>query len=355
MNTRSVDAIANALLYEGYMLYPYRASSVKNRQRFNFGVLDPQPLSAAQTGSDASSMQTECLVDGASLTAVEVSVRFLQLVARSVRKLSDGAAVQQADRTPGFEPVPSLAVDGKVFAPWQEAIECGVTVPACNLNALAARPLDWNFAFPAKEETELLRDANGRLVGQIARTRQSVEGIIQIKAVSAADGLFKVQVRVKNLTSLDDDAGRTSRDTALMRSLVSTHIVLGALDGRFVSLLEPPENLKDLAASCQNVGAWPVLVGAEGERDTVLSSPIILYDYPQIAPESPGDLFDGTEIDEILALRILTMTDDEKSEMRNTDERTRKMLERTEALPREHLIRLHGTLRELRSLKQEMP
>src|ERR1700733_14788627 len=117
-------------------------------------------------------------------------------------------------------------------------------------------------------------------VGQIARTRESVEGIIRMKAVSAADGLFKVQVRVNNLTLLDEDAGRTSRDTALMRSLVSTHIVLGALDGRFVSLLGPPEHLKDLAASCQNVGAWPVLVGAEGERDTVLSSPIILYDYP---------------------------------------------------------------------------
>jgi hypothetical protein len=355
MNTRSVEAIANALLYEGYMLYPYRASSVKNRQRFNFGVLYPQPYSAAQTGSDASSMQTECLVDGASLTAVEVSVRFLQLVARSVRKLSEQAPVQQADGTPGFEPVPTLAVDGKVFAPWQEATECEVTVPACNLNALAARPLDWNIALPGKEETELLRDANGRLVGQIARTRESVEGIIRMKAVSAADGLFKVQVRVNNLTLLDDDAGRTSRDTALMRSLVSTHIVLGALDGRFVSLLEPPEHLKDLAASCQNVGAWPVLVGAEGERDTVLSSPIILYDYPQIAPESPGDLFDGTEIDEILALRILTMTDDEKREMRNTDERARKMLERTEMLPGEHLMRLHGTLREWRSLKQEMP
>jgi hydrogenase maturation protease len=120
-------------------------------------------------------------------------------------------------------------------------------------------------------------------------------------------------------------------------------------------LLEPPEDLKGVAASCQNVGAWPVLVGAEGDRDTMLASPIILYDYPQIAPESPGDLFDGTEIDEILALRILTMTDDEKSEMRNTDERARKMLERTENLPMEHLMKLHGTLRESRSLKEDMP
>jgi len=133
-----------------------------------------------------------------------------------------------------------------------------------------------------------------------------------------------------------------------MLSLVSAHVRLGVTDGQFVSLLEPPQSLSDLAGSCQNVGAWPVLVGAAGERDTMLASPIILYDYPQIAPESPGDLFDGTEIDEILALRIMTMTDDEKSEMRNSDDRARKILERTETLPMQHLMKLHGTLREMR-------
>jgi hydrogenase maturation protease len=129
--------------------------------------------------------------------------------------------------------------------------------------------------------------------------------------------------------------------------LVSAHVVLGVADGKFISLLDPPEHLREVAASCQNVGVWPVLVGAEGAGDAMLASPIILYDYPQIAPESPGDLFDGTEIDEILALRILTMTDEEKQEMRNTDERARKMLERTENLPMEQLAKLHGTLREL--------
>ena len=77
----------------------------------------------------------------------------------------------------------------------------------------------------------------------------------------------------------------------------------------------------------------------------MLSSPIILYDYPQIAPESAGDLFDGTEIDEILALRILTLTEDEKREMRDGDERARQILERTEALPEEQFLKLHGVLR----------
>jgi hypothetical protein len=197
-------------------------------------------------------------------------------------------------------------------------------------------------------------DATGRLVGLIVRRQEAVQGRVEISAQWSADGIFKVRVRVENLTLLEDDAG-LSRERAMARSLVSAHVLLGVEDGRLVSLLEPPEVLKDLAASCQNVGAWPVLVGTEGERDTMLASPIILYDYPQIAPESPGDLFDGTEIDEILALRILTMTDDEKREMRSTDDRARKMLERTETLPMEHLMKLHGTLRELRSLKEETP
>jgi hydrogenase maturation protease len=348
LNTKPVDAIANAVLYEGYMLYPYRASSVKNRQRFNFGVLYPESYSEAQSGADACSLQTECLVEGASISSLEVRVRFLKLVDRSVRELR----TSQPDGRISFESVPLLEVGGKRFVPWQEAVECEVTVPACNLNKLSTAPLRWDFAFPSQEGTEPLRDASNKIVGMIIRKGESVQGTVEVSAMHAGDQLLKVQVRVKNLTSLD---GHASRDEALTQSLVSAHVLLGVVNGQFVSLLEPPENLNELASSCQNVGAWPVLVGNAGERDTMLASPIILYDYPQIAPESPGDLFDGTEIDEILALRILTMTEDEKREMRSTDDRARKMLERTESLPMEHLMKLHGTLRELRSLKEETP
>ena len=85
----------------------------------------------------------------------------------------------------------------------------------------------------------------------------------------------------------------------------------------------------------------------------MLSSPIILYDHPQIAPESAGNLFDSTEIDEILSLRILTLTDDEKREMRQSDDRAREILERTENMPEEQFMKLHGVLRGLTSLKEE--
>jgi hypothetical protein len=339
MNTQHIDAIAKAVLYEGYMLYPYRPSSVKNRQRFNFGVLYPRAYSEAQGGSDAWSLQTECLVRGDSLSGVEIKLRFLKLVARSVRVI-EGTVDHQA--------APAIEFDGNAVVPWQEAIECEVTVPFRKLGRLVESPVEWMFPFPAKEETEPLRRADGTVAGIISRKQESVHGVVELKAFAVMEGIFRLQVRVKNLTPSDNLGAENSRDSALMRSLVSAHVVLGVADGEFVSLLEPPDDLRDLAASCENFGVWPVLVGAEGQRDTMLASPIILYDYPQIAPESPGDLFDGTEIDEILALRILTMTDDEKREMRQTDERARKMLERTEALPMEQLAKLHGTLRELR-------
>ncbi|MGI8438767.1 MAG: hypothetical protein ACR2NV_00940, partial [Thermoleophilaceae bacterium] len=98
-------------------------------------------------------------------------------------------------------------------------------------------------------------------------------------------------------------------------------------------------------------GTWPVLVGSEGERHALLSSPIILPDYPQIAPESPGDLFDAGEIDQMLVLNILSLTDEEKEEMRDSDPRTREILERTAALSPEEMMSLHGAIREFQAVR----
>jgi hydrogenase maturation protease len=159
-------------------------------------------------------------------------------------------------------------------------------------------------------------------------------------------------VRVANLARLDADATRAE---ALARALVSAHVVIRVAQGELVSLLDAPDGFRDVAASCSNTGVWPVLVGEEGSRDCMLASPIILYDYPQVAPESAGDLFDATEIDEILALRILTMTDEEKREVRESDDRARRILERTEGLSPEHWERLHGAVRGLRRLTGDSP
>lgn len=347
MNLVVVDKIAKAVLYEGYMLYPYRPSSVKNQQRWNFGVLCPLSYSEAQKGSEAWSMQTECLVEGDSQTTLEIRVRFLQLVQRSVGEIATPLSDSLPAEPPEIRWVPRLEVNGRVYQPWQEAVEREVILPVYKIDGLDYRLVFDAFSFPAEKHFEYLGGNDGQIVGVIRRERNSLSGAIEILSEKVEGGLFKVGVRILNTTHFQV-AQDSSREDALLSSLISTHTVLGVHDGRFCSLLEPTEETRRATARCQNVGTWPVLVGEVGEVDTLLSSPIILYDYPQIAPESAGDLFDGTEIDEILSLRIMTLTDEEKREMSESDDRARQMLERTETLPPEQLMKLHGVLRTLR-------
>ena len=323
MNLELVEKIAEAVLYEGYMLYPYRPSAVKNQRRFNFGVLVPQSYSEAQApGTENWRMQTEYLVLGDQNASIEVKVRFLHLRERE---------------TNGTR--------------WQEAVEREVNAPSLQLSELIAQSYRMPVFFSSAQEEEFVRDAHGEVTGRIVRRQEAIGGAVEISAARVGERLHRVTACILNLTPMEDAAAR-SRDEALMHSLVSTHTILGAYGAEFVSLLDPPEEFREAAAGCRNIGAWPVLVGEEGERDLMLSSPIILYDYPQIAPESAGDLFDGTEIDEILLLRILTLTDEEKREMRGADERARQLLERVETLPEEQLMKLHGALRSPRPLER---
>jgi hypothetical protein len=276
MNAMSaIEQIANAVLYEGFLLYPYRLTSVKNRHRWNFGVLYPQPF--GRLNGERENAQTECLLEAGPNAVLDVKVRFLQLV--------DGSPVERE-----------------------------VVAAEMDLTGLTHRAHESLFSFPA------------------------VEGKLEVRAAMISAGVFRVTACISNLGQFSGE----SRDEALARSLISTHVALTARGGSFHSLFDPPEPLQTAAAQCNNVGLWPVLVGRDNTQ--VLSAPIILYDHPRIAPQSPGDLFDGTEIDEILTLRIRTLTDQEKQEMRATDPRTRSMLERSEALTSVELSRLHAPM-----------
>jgi hypothetical protein len=315
MNATVVEKIADAVLYEGYLLYPYRASAVKNQQRFNFGVLYPRVYCELQVGSDAWEMRTECLVLGNDSSDTEAKARFLQMASRG------------GDRPGGLS--------------HQEGQEREVLAPGCSLGSLLNRSYQREFVFADIEDAE-------------GRRSQTLRGELELAALQVDESLFRVTLNVRNLAD-PECAGDLSRDQILLLSLVSVHSILQVTGGEFVSMLDPPEDLKSAAVACKNVGAWPVLAGEEGQRNLVLAAPIILYDYPQIAPESPGDLFDGCEIDEILALRILTMTDAEKLEVRNGDDRARMILERTEMLPPEHFQKLHGALRGIRTSQEGAP
>ena len=355
MNAKLVEDIANAVLYEGYMLYPYRPSSVKNRQRWNFGVVYPQAYSENQKGADNWLMQTECLVKASSDAKLQVKVRFLQAVARTIGKLKaplDAMPPDVRSRELEFDGVESLTVGDKIFQSWQEAIEREVVLSPLSFEKIVLADRCSMVHSPGGREFEPLHDATGRIVALIVRTRESLSGKLEVGVARVAGDVFKITARILNTTK-NSNRSAASREAALMQSLLSAHTILHIEGGEFISAIDPPDSLKQAAAECANVGTWPVLAGEEGQRDCMLSSPIILYDYPQIAPESPGALFDGTEIDEILALRILTLTDDEKQEMRNADDRSREILERTETMPAEHFLKLHGVLRGLRPAGEE--
>jgi hypothetical protein len=264
-----VDAIARAVLYEGYMLYPYGASNIKNRQRFTFGGVYPAAF-------DVSTMLTECLYEG-DATDLEVTVRFLQL-------LPSAEAVERIVAGPGI-----IAFD-------------------------------------------------------------PVQGRVDVQHEIVRAGLERLSVTVTNTSPVRPQ----DRDEALLHTMLSTHAVLRTNAGGFVSMTDPPESLRADVAACKNAGVWPVLVGVPGQRDTMLASPIILEDYARVAEESRGDFFDGTEIDELLSLSIMSLTDEEKAEMRQ-DGRTRQLLERTESMSADDLMKLHGMMRGARLLREDAP
>ena len=326
-----VRAIADAVLYEGYVLWPYRRSALKNQKRWTFGGVYPRAHSERRE-DDPWVMQTQCLVEASAGARVDISVRFLHVVERQVvRRGPDGA----------LDAVDELTVAGERHLSWSEAVEREIAVQGLSLEDLAAGHAV-AIDVPSASEEEPLTDAAGEHVGAIVRRWEQLAGTNEMSAKRLRPGLWRLTVRIVNTTPF---AG-TSRDGALERTFCSTHTVLRVSAGGFISQTDPPDELRAQAHACVNENTWPVLVGDADDRSTMLSSPIILEDHPRIAPESPGDLFDGGEIDQMLVLNILSLTDEEKAEMRDSDPRTREILERTESLTPEQLMSLHGAVRE---------
>lgn len=348
MSLEQAKEIANAVLYEGYLLYPYRRSAIKNRQRWTFGVVYPREYSEANGGIEPWEMQTECLAAGTADTSLDVYVRFLHLLVRTVEQPEFAFVPHEGESNAGEWSLASR------FAgePREEGVEREVAALDLAVNDLVDRPYTCDFRYPGDLIIENTEESPGASSATILREQHPLQGAINIAAKRLDAGLFKLTVRIANTTP-ETGAISNQRNAIMLHSLISTHTILQVRHGEFVSLLDPPETMHEAVQGCVNTRTWPVLAGHEGNRDTMLSSPIILYDYPQIAPESPGSLFDGTEIDEILTLRIMTLTEEEKAAMRQEDERVREILERTENLTPEELMKLHGTMRSLRPVDEE--
>ena len=256
--------IADAVLYEGFLLYPYQQSSLKNQHRYPIGTLYPASFCEAHRAGDDSSLRLECLLLGAAPTAL-IRLRFL--------------------------------------------------------------------------ERDAIRDVHGAVEFEFG----SIRGTVRASTTAIGCEIHKVSIEVVNQSDFPDPEMR-SRDDALASAIVSPHLILTAQGGEFASLIDPPLEVREHAAGCRSRGTWPVLLGKPGENRSaiLLAAPIILYDHPEIAPESPGDFFDGTEIDELLTLRLLTLTNTEKQDILAAGGPARALLERTEKLGVERLRVLHG-------------
>jgi hypothetical protein len=313
-------AIADAVLYEGYLLYPYRATSAKNRSRWQFGVLGPPGAEQAGIGEN-DTLSTQVLVQPLDSPMLSGVVRFLQLQHRGAQRAAAGG---------GFEPVDELIAGSQSWLSWDEAVECEVPFGPLDFANLPCR-LDISIS----GGTDVEAVEGGRLV----RSRRDLRGRLTI-SVEPEGEFVRLTLDVRNTATPAAD-----KDEAVAASMIGTHLLVEATDGQFVSLLEPPDSAADAVATCRQHRCFPVLAGAPGERNVVLVSPIILYDHPEIAEQSEGALYDSTEIDEILTLRVMTMTDEEKAQARATDARAAAIIDRCDALGPTELQRLHGILR----------
>jgi len=312
-------AVADAVLYEGYLLYPYRATSRKNQSRWQFGVLGPRGAADAGIGEE-DTLSAQVLVHSNTIPSLSGVVRFLQLQHRAAERDVGGR----------FQPTEELSTGSASWLTWDEAIECEIAIDRFAVTSL---PRTLDISVSAGSDIEMLD--GGRLV----RTRRALHGQLDISAERDGDQL-RVSFEVRNVAPPAAD-----KDEAIATSLIGTHLLIEVTDGEFVSLLEPPDTAAAAVGRCSQHRCFPVLAGPPGANDLVLVSPIILYDHPEIAEQSKGALYDSTEIDEILTLRIMTMTDEEKAQARATDPLAAQIIDRCDTMSPEAMLDLHGVLR----------
>ena len=326
-----VAAVADAVLFEGYLLYPYRASAQKNRLRWQFGVLTPDG-----DGTEPSRNRTECLLEPADQSGtgeLQLRLRCLQLQARSLR-------------TPDGEDVDELVVDGQRHLRFEEGVPRQVDA-VLQIADLLHGECSVPVLLPGSRETEELRDGSGAVVGLLVRESWPVTARLVVSATDLPGPYLVHRLRL-DVVNDSSCAPGAPREEVLRTSLIAAHTLMAARPGTFLSLTDPPRWAEPATKECVNEHTWPVLAGPEDRNDLVLTSPIILADHPQLAPESTINLFDGLENDEILTLRTLVLTDEEKSEARATDPRAAGIIDAVDAMPPEILERLHGAIRSLR-------
>ncbi|MGA9636822.1 MAG: hypothetical protein WBQ41_16420 [Solirubrobacterales bacterium] len=280
------EELVRSLLYEGYALYPY-TPGVKNATPTPFGIVYPPEYAETQPAA-FSMLRLEAVLRGDPDARLHGAVLFLQ---------ASGERHEAAERSLEFPPT--------------------------TLAELAREPVRRPFEFRSAE-------------GSVLRGRAAM------RAEPLSAGLTRVRLCVHNETEMPGDAATASRGEALRHSLISTHPLLEADGGRFVSPLEREGAEGEASLASEPLNTFPVLVGDQDEA--VLGAAIVLPDHPELAPESLGNLFDNTEIEEALLLHVHALSDDEREEISSQDPAVREMIERAESTTGDEIIGLHGRL-----------
>ena len=293
----ALDDLIRTLLYEGYALYPYRSSALKNKTAIPFGILYPESYCRLNPYKN-NKMQTQCLLPGDMETKVKISYQFLHLS-------QAGMAVQHAP----------FALEREVTSDW------------LRLEDIRRKKINIPFCF---SDTSNANEPHTLYIN----------GFISVSAerIENKSGAFRLTTTIQNKTALNDE----NRQSIEKVSFVATHAILSTT-GRFISLQDPGPDWEDESALLKNLNCFPVIF--DDNASILLSSPVALYDRPQIHGQSSGDLFDGTELEEALILHLQVLTDDEKKELKR-DDKLNIMLNRMETVSPEHLFTIHDFLKE---------
>ncbi|KAB2371864.1 hypothetical protein [Actinomadura montaniterrae] len=282
----AVRAIADTILYEGHLLWPYRASAARHGKRWTIGGVHPKE--EAERSGGRWTVSAEFLLEDGPESTVEFTLRFLQTVHR---QMMDGDA-----------PVPELKVGPGTYRTRQEAREREITSGRLPVERLLRSPVRVPVAIAAGlDEKPVEGKARNPVEGtvgrpaRIVRTWDRVTGTVVLSAERAAPGAVRLRAVLVNTGAAAD------RDEAARSAMLCAHLVADASGGAFVSPADPPPRLAGAAAACHSDGLWPVLAGPPGGHGTVLAAPIVLYDWPQVAPQTPDDLFGGAGLDRLLA------------------------------------------------------
>jgi hypothetical protein len=310
-----------------------------------FGAVYPQAWQQHHPDVHAAT-QTQCIIQGTDDAEVEITVRFLHLRGKRLVKINPEKFGRDQ-----FQPTDTIKAGDKTYYSGWEAEERKINVGRHKIKDLIDGSIENSIHFEEEQMSDILFK-NEKVAGNMIIRQSAINGNVRVSAkpVGIHEEGYQITIKIANTTPVDNPK-QCSRDEIYFRSFLSANTILQAEKGKFISKTDPPQAWQEVNEACKNVNTWPVLIDKDDK--TMLSSPIVLYDYPEIAPESRGDMFDSTEIEEMLMLQVAALTDEEKKEVEQTDGKMKAMLERVRNTTPEELLKLHGGFKDIETRMNE--